>query len=357
MLLLGLLSGCSEGLLEQSGEGVLPSEPSQFILRISQVSGIATTKSIYTDIDAADGAHHLQRIGVIVRQADGAYYGGNDFPLQLFYYNSSGVWEPQGDMLVLDNHQGTVYACSVREHGGANDIFGAKIKSGRPVLEAPILKEQTFTYPADSDLPFCLVDQEDYLYDNNHPTVDRENSEATLNMCHFLSRLSFRVMTADGQPAPNANCYVKRVELAVTGGGDGFIAGDSGNNYTLYLDDGTIADGTHSVTIGFTPDGNYRQSDAYVENGTGLLPKAFGLAAPVRGLTATVSITLGAADSGRFDRTYTSAATTFTWDKGNHYIYLVTLTDVGLEISKPEVASWNEVTLDSRPLQPDGVIP
>lgn len=44
MLLLGLLSGCSEGLLEQSGEGVLPGEPSQFFLRISQVSGIATTK-------------------------------------------------------------------------------------------------------------------------------------------------------------------------------------------------------------------------------------------------------------------------------------------------------------------------
>lgn len=358
LLLFGLLSGCSEVLLEQSGGGNTSGEHSQSNLCLSQVGGVTTTKSIYTDIDATEGAHHLQRIGMIVKQADGAYYGGDDYPLQLFYYKSSGTWEPQGNMLVLDSHQGTVYASSVKQSGETIDTFGAKIKNGRPVLEAPILNEQTYTCPATGrDQPFCQVDQEDYLYDSSHPTVDRENREVTLNMCHFLSRLSFCVMKADGQPAPDINSYVKRVELTATGG-DRFIAGVSGYNYTLYLDDGTIADDTYSATIGFTsdPGGNYHQSDVYVENGTGLLPKAFGLVAPVTSLTATVTVTLGAADSDRYDHTYTSAATAFTWEKANHYIYLLTLTDV-VKISKPIVASWNEVTLDSHPLQPDGVTP
>lgn len=357
LLSLGLLSGCSQELLEGGGSdggGNVPAVPAQSGLSISEVGGIATTKSIYTDIDAAEGAHHLQRIGVIVMQ-NGTYYGSEGFPLQLFHYNGS--WVQQNEELVLNDRQGTVYAFSVRPDGaGGDNTFGAKIKGSHPILEAPILSEQTCTYPASDDQPFCLVDQEDYLYGDNPPKVDRETSEAALTMCHFLSRLSFCVMKADGQPAPDANCYVKRVEVTAKDG-TGFLAGGPSDNFTFYLDGGTIAGETHSTTIGFVPASNYRKVDAYVADGKDLLPKAFGLAAPVTNMQATVSVTLGAAGNTLYDRTYTSAETTLTWEKGTHYIYLITLTDVSVELSKPVVASWNEVSLDSRPIQPDGVTP
>ena len=162
LLSFGLLSGCSGELSEGGGSGGnsnVPAGPGSSGLSISQVGGITTTKSIYTDIDFTEGEHLLQRIGVIVMQ-NGTYYGGEGFPLQLFYYNSSGSWELQNEELVLNDHLGTVYAFSVRPDGaGGNKTFGAKIKDSRPVLEAPILNEQTCTYPASDDLPFSLVDQ------------------------------------------------------------------------------------------------------------------------------------------------------------------------------------------------------
>ena len=360
LLSFGLLSGCSGELSEGGGSGGnsnVPAGPESSGLSISQVGGITTTKSIYTDIDATEGKHLLQRIGVIVMLGDGTYYGGEGYPLQLFYYNNSGSWELQSEELVLNDRVGTVYAFSVRpDESGGDNTFGAKIKDSRPVLEAPILNEQTCTYPASDELPFSLVDQEDYLYGDNPPVVDRKKSDAALNMCHFLSRLSFCVMKANGEPAPDIYCYVKRVEVKATEG-TGFLAGTSDKNYTLYLDDGTIAGETHSTTIGFVPVSDYRQADAYVANGSGLLAKAFGLAAPVTNVKATVSVTLGAAGNDLYDRTYTSAQTTLTWEKGNHYIYLITLTDVSVELSTPVVAPWNEESVGPYPIQPDGVTP
>lgn len=344
-----VLSGCS--VMET--DFIEPNEEGGVALAVNDIG--VSTKSIYTGIGT--GSTELQQVGVVVTNAaDGAYYDA-EHPMQLFYYDKS-AWGMKKDTLYLMKEKdGKVYACSLPTGQGA---YPVTLTDGKPAITGTVSQSQTCTPPANDTDPLTDVSQYDYLYGvasgetTGGQAVTHKNNTVSLEMRHFLAKVSFRFMKAQGQQAPNAGDYVKKVILksespVLLAGGD----------YSFSLADGTVT-GTSSLTAEITFStknaGDIKQVDAYAADHAGLAAKMFGLVAPVTGVSGTISVLLGAKGNETYDRTYEVQAETFTWASGNHYIYTLKVTDAGLTVGKPAVVGWNETT-HTWPIQPDGVTP
>lgn len=344
-----VLSGCSvmeTDVLEPNKEERVP-------LAVNNVG--VSTKSIYTGIGT--GANELQRIGVVVTNSSGGYYDDTN-PTQLFYYDGS-TWGMKKDTLFLADRSGTVYTSSIPSD---SESFNVSLVTGMPVLSGTISPNQTCTPPADDKAPLSDVNQYDYLYGvepgnaSKRPTVSHKQNTVSLEMRHFLAKVSFRFMKANGQPAPDANDYVKKVILKSTDA-PSFLAGGT---YNFNLGNGVVS-GTSSLSgeLTFTtktPPSDLRQVDAYTADYAGLAAKMFGLVAPVSNVDGTISVLLGAKGDTTKDRIYLAEVSTFTWESGNHYIYTLQVNDAGLQVSKPQVVGWQETTY-TKPIQPDGLAP
>lgn len=344
-----VLSGCSvmeTDVLEPNKEERVP-------LAVNNVG--VSTKSIYTGIGT--GTNELQRIGVVVTNSSGDYYDDTN-QTQLFYYNGS-TWGMKKDTLFLADRSGTVYTASVPSD---SESFNVSLTAGMPVLSGTISASQTCTPPTDDTTQLSDVSQYDYLYGvepgsaSNRPSVSHKQNTVSLEMRHFLAKVSFRFMKANGQPVPDANDYVKKVILKSTDA-PFFLAGGT---YSFNLGNGEVS-GSSSLSgeLTFTtktPPSDLRQVDVYTADYVGLAAKMFGLVAPVSEVKGTISVLLGAKENTTNDRIYLAEVSTFTWKSGNHYIYTLQVTDAGLQISKPQVVGWEETTY-TKPIQPDGVTP
>lgn len=340
LIALGFLSGCSvmeRDLFEQTERVKL--------LALNDVG--LFTKSIYPGIGT--GADELDRIGVVVTAGNDFY--NDEIPTQQFYYNGTG-WEARKDTLFLAEKSGTVYACSVPKESAT---FTVSLEGGIPVLPGTIACEQSCRLPADLSAPLTDVDQYDYLYGTepgnvtNRPVVSRDHNTASLEMRHFMAKVSFRVMKAIDQSAPGENDFIKSVTLQSTGS-PRFTAGVVSFN----LGNGKITGGSLYNTIKLSNVGDYAKVDAYTANHAGLGAKMFGLTAPVTKVEGTISVLLGQKANTRYDRSYQAENTVFSWEGGKHYIYSLLITDVGLIVSKPQVVGWEESAI-SEPVLPDSV--
>lgn len=314
-----------------------------------------STKSIYTGIGT--GMNQLQQVGVVVTNAaDGAYYD-TEHPMQLFYYAGS-AWGMKKDTLYLMKEKnGKAYACSVPTGQGA---YTVTLAGGKPAIEGTVSKSQACTPPAVSTDALTEVDQYDYLYGvaagqtAGGQDVTHKSNSISLEMRHFLAKVSFRFMKANGQQAPGDRDFVKKVILKSA---TPLLL--AGGTYSFNLADGTVTGNsavTAEITFGTKNAADVRQVDAYKADHTGLAAKMFGLVAPVTGVPGTISVLLGAKGNETYDRTYEVKSETFTWASGNHYIYTLLVTDAGLTVGKPAVVGWNETT-HTWPIQPDGVTP
>lgn len=347
----GIFAGCT--VMETD---ILDPDPgtTRVALAVNTV-GVAT-KGIYTGI--GQQPNYLQRIGVLVVRADGTTPYEATAPLQVFHCDVNGAWGIKQDTLYLTDNPGTVYAYSVKRNADdTNNTLGAKLVGGEPLMYGPILADQTCTPPAAAGEAPAVLNQEDYLYgvtpgSGSHPVVNRASNKVSLDMRHFLSKVSFKFMKDDGQPVPDDKDYIKKVTLTATDA-PLFMAGTG--DFTMNMKDGTITGTPRIAVLTFVPNDS-KQVDTNAAEFTNLLPKMFGLVAPVSNVKGTITVMLGAAGNTTYDRTYLSATTTFTWTKGNHYIYTIKMQDAGLQVGKPQVAGWNETT-SSQPIQPDGVTP
>lgn len=336
-----ILSGCSATELEVNGKDSLAA------LGVS--SAKLETKSMYTGLGNAVNDYTLNKVGVVVLRKDKSAYYDSNVTKQVFKANSSdgtGAW-------ALDDGNTPLYLLDTE-----GTVFGFAPSTETPGFIASNAPTLTVTQKADMQFAFTNndksasdwdVDQTDYLYSSTQSEVKKSSAQATLSMQHAMSKISFRVMKADGLPTPGDRDYVKKVELMyVQNGSDktGF-AGGTANTLDLSSGDITVVNDDRIASLSMAPKtiANARQVVAYAADFDAVEPQAFGLVVPFSSDSQakfTVKVIIGTKSSETiYDRVFTTtAATTLDWGKGNHYIYTITMTDKTLSITNVTLAGW-----------------
>lgn len=313
-------------------------------LSIQTLSLREETKAIYDDTGSDEdiNPNHLGSIKVLVTKgSDPVEYYSDSNPVQTFTCSVSGNSKTWGttSVLYLGDTEGTVYAWGPASMEG--ELNGSKV----PVMKSPVvLAGQTFAYNKQ-----WKTNQVDYLY-GTAAKVSRQNASVALSMQHALSKISFKMMKAEGQ-AVTSEDYVKKVEL--TSSSAFATAPSPATSVALQLTNGALT-GTstaNALTLtAATGAGEQGQIAAWKETATGVAdftsvtPQAYGLVAPVNAGNIGVKITLGGSgELSNQDHAYSTAVgqtVSVNWEKGKHYIYTMTVTDRGLEFSSVTVAGW-----------------
>lgn len=336
---------------ERSGGG----EDEKVAMSIQMLSLREETKAIYdgTGDDENSNPNHLGSIKVLVTKgSETVEYYSDSNQTQTFTCSSGegGKTWSTTSILYLGDTEGSVYAWAPATMDGELNSNSPKI----PVMKSPIvLAEQTFAYNNQ-----WKTNQVDYLYGTNAekstPKVSRQQSSVALSMQHALSKISFKVMKANGQTVTSED-YVKKVEL--TSSNTAFvIASLPATNVEMKLVDGTLTGTSTTGTLTLTAttgDGEQGQIATWAEASGGgsstadfsaVTPQAYGLVAPVNVGNIGVKITLGAvgelSDQDHIYSTANNSAISVNWEKGKHYVYTMTVTDRGLEFGSVEVADW-----------------
>lgn len=340
-------SGCSTSELEDNSQEILPT------LGVS--SAKLETKSIYTGLGNGADAYTLSTVGVVVLRANKNAYYDPDVTKQVFKANNadgSGGWDLDGgsNPLYLLDAQGTVF-------GFAPSTETPTFSSGEaPKLAVTQNAAMQFGFTTDGTNTDWEVDQTDYLYSSTQSTVSKASITAALAMEHAMSKISFRVMKADGLPAPGDRDYVKKVELEyVKDGSDknGFAGGSTDVKLDLSSGDMTVGADNQVTSLTMAPAtiANARQVVANAVSYDNVLPQAFGLVVPFPTDSKAkfkVKVTVGTKDAdATYDRVFTTTGTaaTLNWEKGNHYIYTIEITDKTLSITGVTLAGWNDQTV------------
>lgn len=267
---------------------------------------------------------------------------------QVFTYNAMAIppaWElGEGEeMLCLYAEKGTVYAYAPSS-GKSISLSGTPkvpLMSGVKILD-----KQTFRFndggkqvDAATDVQW-ETDQDDYLYCMAEEQVDRWHPEVSLLMQHALSKVSFRVLE-EGEAF--ADCLIEKVVLKSSGG---FKRSATSS---LNLATGELS-GMLTVVdqLVFTAGGDMRGIGSVPVTGeTNKTPvQAFGLVIPVTDVSVTLELTLDDDRVFKMKPTESSGTDpgTFTvkWEKGYNYIYNIRLQAQGIELTKIQVAGWND---------------
>ncbi|MFV0583374.1 MAG: fimbrillin family protein [Parabacteroides gordonii] len=307
------------------------------------------TKSVYTEVSAGTTDNVLNKIGVGVTRESNASWYDTDAVKQQFKAKAGPpvTWEVEGNPLYLGDTDGTVYAW-------APSTKEATLTTGTsPKLAAvTFAATQIFDFTDQGGVTDWNTSETDYLYSDPVSGINKNNSSAALNMKHALSKVSFRVMKAKGLPAPADRDYVKEVKLTfkVNGGKTGFAGKGDIDLNTGNL---TATDDNRLATVSLTPKNlaDSRQVAVYKEASsvadfTSVLPQAFALVAPYGSADKgqlNVSVKVGTKEAETYDRTFTTTtATDLNWEKGNHYIYTILLTEKSLTISSVTLVGWTD---------------
>lgn len=355
ILALSLLASCTGMETDSPEERPGGGEDEKVAMSIQTLSLREETKAIYDDTgnDENSNPNHLGSIKVLVTKGSGTVEYYSDSNQTQTFTCSSGeggkTWSTTS-ILYLGDTEGSVYAWAPATMDGELNSNSPKI----PVMKSPIVSaEQTFAYNKQWN-----TSQVDYLYGTNAekstPKVSRQQSSVALSMQHALSKISFKVMKANGQTVTSED-YVKKVEL--TSSNTAFVmASTPASSVTMKLADGTLTGTSTTSTLTLTATtGTSEQGPiaTWAETSGGgdgtadfseVTPQAYGLVAPANVGDIGVKITLGAAGAlDDKDHTYSTTSNnkiSVNWVKGKHYIYTMTVTDRGLEFNSVSVADW-----------------
>ena len=252
ILALSLLASCTGMETDSPEERPGGGEDEKVAMSIQTLSLREETKAIYDDTgnDENSNPNHLGSIKVLVTKGSGTVEYYSDSNQTQTFTCSSGeggkTWSTTS-ILYLGDTEGSVYAWAPATMDGELNSNSPKI----PVMKSPIVSaEQTFAYNKQWN-----TSQVDYLYGTNAekstPKVSRQQSSVALSMQHALSKISFKVMKANGQTVTSED-YVKKVEL--TSSNTAFVmASTPASSVTMKLADGTLTGTSTTSTLTLTP--------------------------------------------------------------------------------------------------------
>lgn len=316
---------------------------------ISRAAGVITGAPQKTD----KNPNPVKKVGIMVTTDwKGVSYYDPAIPVKTFNYNDdSRTWVQDTGTpdFYLGTDKGYAYPFAPAD---LTPLLNGVPSNDYPSVGGLELKAaQTFRFhdtgPVDpaTDVPWD-TDQVDYLAQwGILPTVDRWNPDITIELCHALAKVSFRVMEKDGGTL-YAGSKVVKVELK------------SNNGFEISkpatpTDPGTVMDIYHggfinqtvptsSLTFTAAP-GTERAIGSGTTVAAQVPVQAFGLVMPVSNyenpIQATAELTL---DDGHV---FTTSPFELNWGGGfggGHYIYTLRLDPKGITIDKPGVAPWDE---------------
>ena len=266
---------------------------------------------------------------------------------QLFTYNAVAtppVWElAEGEEpLCLYTEKGTVYAYAPSEKSvSLSGTPKVPLMSGVKVLD----KQKFYFYDGGQPVDVATdvqweTDQGDYLYCPAKEQVDRWHPEVSLLMQHALSKVSFRVLEAEGGTVFSGYQIAKVTLKSDTGL-------KKSTSAKLNLSTGVLEGAMTDVSeLEFTAGGDLREVGFGETNASKVAVQAFGLVIPVTNVDVTLVLTL---DDGRTFNMKPAKGNEDTpgtfranWEKGYNYIYNVCLQPQGIELADIQVAGWND---------------
>ena len=353
-----LLAGCTKMETDIPEPGPGEGEETIAVLGINGLNLPVDTKSIFEGIGNDGAGNHLNGIGVLVTRLSGTkvVFYSQEIDTQEFHYDGT-AWTANV-ALNLANSQGTVYAWAPLG-------YDAAIKSSGPVVQGlQVLAAQSFN--VNDATNEWDTEQEDYLYgsaaatvgDETHQTVDKwDHTVDNMYMQHALAKVSFRIRKANGQ-AVNNDDYVKRMELTSVAGNTFAVSPRSASKVTMNLTDGVFGGLTAASTLTFTAEYPAQLAVYSADYSTVTHAQVYGMAAPATVGAMRLKMTLGpdGPPDATTDRTYETrvgdtSLQNVVWRKGRHYVYTLTATDQGLEITDVTVVGWDDAGTTEVPVE------
>lgn len=296
------------------------------------------------------GADRINSIGIYLAAPDGSLYPGSSAAGATFTQGSGNSWSstPPTYVSLLTARLHAWSPATVTLTGGSGTTL--------PTLPVSLPEGQTFDGANDYG---CSV--HDYLYGSATSTqgsaepitANSQSATPAIYLQHALAQLVFRIRNADSRPSDSQYDYVKSIRLTAEGGATPFLAGTSG---AMALSDGALSGLSASGELTFTPSANPQQVGT-----TGAVTVAYGLVSPKTAAASSVQVTLtlrlGEAGLGNTaterELTLTTDAFNQAWDRGNQYIYTLTLDKRGLTLKDAAILPWNvepSVNQDMNPI-------
>lgn len=219
-------------------------------------------------------------------------------------------------------------------------------------IKVSIPAEQTFDGKKD-----WKCSTTDYLYGSKESTVGdataitannaKEAGEGvkpfspTISMQHALSYLVFTLQSTSGRDVDDTYDYVKEVRLSTTDNTNQFRISGTSSNSTMQINDGTL-DLVQSPVLKFTATSGTPQLCGKSE-----YPQivAYGLVAPLGTAPADLKLTvvLDKKESTTEEKRELSVTLSpKVWQKGNRYVFNLTLTERGITVDSTEITGWGD---------------
>lgn len=316
-----------------------------------------TSRAIYDGVGTS-GANNIGKVHVSLASfADGKYATYANSSVSATYTAANKIdgapgelaWKADKD-IYLNNNKAVVF--------GYAPLEGEDALSGDPAITASDVTVSGLTIKASQtfdamDLKRNTCDQTDYLFATNssiratpvQDTVSKADRQTDLYMHHALAKVSFKVRKGKGQPAVDANDFVKKIKLFST-------ANDfpQGPGVTMSLVNGALSGGTTTDRLFFAAEtGKGKQLAEYDEtNGfKNVAQQVYGLVAPLKkdDNVMAMELTIGPNDATtEKDRMYkTGNAQTklkVNWERGKEYIYTVTIADQMLDVNLVKIVDF-----------------
>lgn len=320
------------------------------VLRPVFVAASPETRSIVNGLGTGGGM--INQIKLYVTKSDGfsAYPGigsGDDLGLSTYTGTGGGSLTWTGYPVVkLHNETARIFA-----YAPESAVLTKSENSTAHTIPVTVLDAITFDSSSEWN---CTGD--DYLYGSSSPevgvsgkiTASNKNGEfsPTIHLQHALAQVAFKLQTANGRPVDGIYDYVKSIKLEAT---DAFLAGSG----TMQIADGAISGLGAASTLTFTASANPKICGNYSSGNI----VAYGLVAPLNNAPSSVmlTITLGCKENDTNKRVLSVTSENFNvkWEKGQRYIYNLTLTDRAIEVSGVEINKWGAEVSGSGNLEPD----
>lgn len=271
--------------------------------------------------------------------APGTPYSADYFTNQMFHFNGS-TWTPNADYN-LSADKGTVYAYYPFDSAARFNTPGTAtipvsiqptgditVKNGSSATDN-VNSSDAITTPAANESDFMY-----YAPGASRAVVSNREHSAVLTMQHALAQVSFRVIKASNYPgAGNFTGY----EIYDTGS-TSLITTSAASSVM------SIVDG--SLNIDTPVKGNIARNIIGYQLGTDLTQATIvsNLVFPVPSIaTGALSVRLRIDTEDYTAELPVTAGTSDAWTAGKNYLYSVTLSGTGINITSVSIADWDNI--------------